>query len=74
MCFKFTPLQLLPEHCYPGEHRAALRGSPLIVIFVSNSVIYIQINPTCTAARCTAAVLSTLRPLINSYFINISMP
>lgn len=23
MCFKLIPLQLFPEHCYPGEHRAA---------------------------------------------------
>lgn len=74
MCFKLKSLQLPSEHCYPGEHRAALQGSPLIAIFVSNSVIYIQIKPTCMAARCTAAVSSTLRPLINSYFINISMP
>lgn len=74
MCFKLTSLQLFSEHCYPGEHCATLQGSPLIAICVSNSVIYIQIKPTGTAARCTAAVLSTLRPLINSYFINIFMP
>lgn len=74
MCFKLESLQLPSEHCYPGEHRAALQGSPLIAIFVSQSVICIQIKPTWMAAKCTAAALSTLRPLINSYFINISMP
>lgn len=44
------------------------------MIFVSNSVIYIQIKPTWTAARCTAAALNISRPLINSSFIIIFMP
>jgi len=44
------------------------------MVFVSNSVIYIQIKLTCIARRCTVDVLSTLSPLINSYFINIFMP
>lgn len=58
MCFKRTSLYSLSEYCYPRLLRAALQGSLLIAIFVSNRVTYIQIKLPREAARCTD-VLST---------------
>lgn len=70
MCFKWIYLYLLSEYCYSRELCAAFQGSFLIAIFVSNSVICIQIKLTCIAIRCTADVLSTLLKPLNKFILH----